>query len=105
MIKRRPKSLAGTYEVNFSELSLKPIKIPNSNPNELEIIEIWFEEGICNIFFEDFDQELVTVKYNEKDNLYHLNYGAIHHVFEVKASLSGLCRYVDINILIDFNEL
>ncbi len=105
MVRTYPKTIAGVYEVYLNEMSLNPIKLPYSLESDLDIIEIWFDDGRCKIMFDDFSQEILDATYHKKSNEYILNYRGVEHAFEIKASFGGISKVVEMNILIDFNKL
>ncbi|MCB0479187.1 MAG: hypothetical protein KDC84_13545 [Crocinitomicaceae bacterium] len=105
MTRTFPKTIAGVYEVYVDELSLRPINLPNYRDSDLEIVEIWFDDGKCKIMFEDFTQEVLDAVYDKKSNEYILNYRGIQHAFEIKANFGGISKAVEMNVLIDFNKL
>jgi hypothetical protein len=100
-----PKNLIGTYLCDFSNLTLKPIYIPNMNPNDFMIRQIWFEDGISKVIFEDGYIESMEVRYSKEENSYLLNYHGIRHVFQIKASLQGLDKHVEMKLSIDLAEM
>ena len=103
--KKYPKTIAGLYEVDFDNLVLTAIALPNSEPCDHRLIDIRFECGIGNARFDNGFVATLNVKYNEIDNCYTFKFRDSPHIFEIKANLGGLCSTVDIMSLIDFGEL
>lgn len=104
MTKTYPISLAGLYKINFSDLILKPIKLIDITPKDYSLQEIRFECGMGNAIFENGFDYILNVKYDELTNAYTFKYREAEHIFEVQASLGGVCNEVSIMSLVDFTQ-
>ncbi len=98
-----PQSLAGLYQVYFTEFILKPVRLIDTQPSDQILKEIKFENGVGNAVFENGFVYALDVKFNERSYAYTFKYRNAGHIFEIKASLGGASRTVDIMSLTDLN--
>lgn len=100
-----PDSIGGLYEVDIMRLKLRPVLVPNEPPSECYLTEIFFEHGLGIAVFSNGEEMILNVIFDEKDFTYSFDYNRTRYVFQIRASLGGISKLVDINVEYDFNRL
>lgn len=91
----------GLYELDMPRQMLFPIKLPKHCPNDYRLKNIAIFGGIGLAGFEKGVCIPLVVNYNHYINQYSFIYNGEEHVFEIKASLSGLTEMVEVQ---NFNQ-
>lgn len=99
--KQFPETIMGLYELNLSRQTLYPIKLPKFSPNHYRLKSIVIFGGIGLAEFERGMSIPILVNYNQYINQYSFVYNDDEHVFEIKASLTGLIDLVEVQ---NFNQ-
>jgi hypothetical protein len=101
---RYPDTIDGCYEIDFDELTLTPIDLPNVKSNDFQVKEIWFEDGLAKIIFDNGYVQLLPTWYDKSENEYSIVYDGVTHCFQVTASLAGINKVTDMKLLITYQE-
>lgn len=99
-----PDSIAGLYEINMELLVLTPILLSNKAPSQYYLKEIRFENGLGIAVFNGITRTL-NVRFDKQDYSYSFYFRGTQYTFQIHASLYGVSRLVDVNIVYDFRQL
>lgn len=100
-----PNNIAGVYELDTELLILKPVLVPNEPPMETYIKEILFEHGLAIAIFSNGEEKVLNLIFDQQDYSYSFDFRGRKYVFQIRASLAGVSKLVDVNILYDFKRL
>jgi hypothetical protein len=104
-ISKLPDTISGVYELSTELLTLKPVLVPNEPPKETYIKEIIFEHGLGIAIFSNGEEKVLNMLFDKQDYSYSFDYQNRKYFFQIRASLAGISKLVDVNIEYDFKRL